>query len=304
MTAKSKIEWTDAVWNPVTGCTKISEGCQNCYAEKMHKRLQAINLQSLKSKKYLHLFEVIRVHLFELNKDFGKKPKMVFVNSMSDLFHERLPDGFIEDVINTCFCHTRHQFQILTKRSERLLEFNFRNIHELLPSNIWLGVSVELVKYKNRIDDLRKTNAKTKFISFEPLLGDVGELDLSGIDWVIVGGESGPGARPMHIDWVRNIRDQAIKQNVKFFFKQWGEFQDGSTMGHSPKKEYIVLKNGDFLKFSEKHPKDYLREKRGCLDEAFWRKNSPRAVSKVGKKKAGRELDGRLWDEMPEGENA
>lgn len=295
----SKIEWTELVWNPVTGCTPISEGCQNCYAQRMHKRLQAMG-----QAKYKFDFNNVKRVPYELNKDFGKKPKLIFVNSMSDLFHKDIPDEFINDVISTCYCHTKHTFQILTKRSERLKDFSYTNL-SFLRSNVWLGVSVELAKYKNRIDDLRKTNAKVKFISFEPLLGDVGELDLTGIDWVIVGGESGPGARPMHPDWVRNIRDQAIAQGCKFMFKQWGEhftnYQNmcsGVPMFKMFKdKQHWINKaaSGDTpqIGFNGKIMKCGL----DFEDPAVY----PVCVMhKVGKKKAGRELDGRIWDEFPE----
>jgi len=269
----SKIEWTEITWNPVTGCTKISEGCQNCYAERMHKRLQAMDFQIGKNKKYRQDFLCIKTFPHELNKDFGKKPKMIFVNSMSDLFHPNIPDKFICDVLATCFCHLNHIFQILTKRSERLLDFGYRNIPYFLPTNIWLGVSVELAKYKHRIDDLRQTNAKVKFISFEPLLGDVGELDLSGIHWVIVGGESGPGARPMHPEWVRNIQRQCKKQNVPFFFKQWGEY----IMPEQMSDDLYSIVDSE-INLASGHYNDFY---------------------KVGKKKAGRLLDGKEYSEYP-----
>lgn len=283
----SKIEWTELVWNPVTGCTPISEGCQNCYAQRMHKRLQAMG-----QAKYKFDFNNVKRVPYELNKDFGKKPKLIFVNSMSDLFHKDIPDEFINDVISTCYCHTKHTFQILTKRSERLKDFSYTNL-SFLRSNVWLGVSVELAKYKNRIDDLRKTNAKVKFISFEPLLGDVGELDLSGIDWVIVGGESGPCARPMHPDWVRNIRDQALAQGCKFLFKQWGEWAP-SIAKRKPEggfEPHYWVGNSQQCTFKNKvQIHDWKRFDNEVYYTSF----------KVGKKKAGRELDGRIWDEFPE----
>jgi len=204
----SKIEWTQVTWNPVTGCTKVSEGCQNCYAEKMHKRLQAMG-----QYKYERPFREVWPCTNELNKDFGKKPKMIFVNSMSDLFHDNVPVEFTDKLFHKIEAHPEHIFQILTKRSSNLKFWTF-------PLNIWLGVSVELAKYKNRIDDLRATNAKTKFLSCEPLLGDLGELDLSGIDWVIVGAESGPGMRECKIEWIENIVLQATAAKVPVFVKQ------------------------------------------------------------------------------------
>ena len=206
----SKIEWTQATWNPVTGCTKISEGCQNCYAEKMHKRLQAMG-----QTKYQEDFNKVTQCAEELHKTFGKKPKMVFVNSMSDLFHNDVFGAYISSVLISCanLANRQHIFQILTKRSDRLFRFHY-------PDNVWLGVSVELAKYKNRIDDLRNTDAKVKFLSCEPLLGDLGELDLSGIDWVIVGAESGPGIRECKLEWIENIVLQATAAKVPVFVKQ------------------------------------------------------------------------------------
>lgn len=206
----SKIEWTNETWNPVTGCSKYSEGCQNCYAEKMTKRLAAMG-----QEKYKNGFNKVVFHPEELNRDFGRKSKMIFVNSMSDTFHTDISKFQISKMLEYCSFNKQHIFQILTKRAARVEEFSY-------PPNVWLGVTVEKENYKNRIEFLRHTDAKIKFLSCEPLLGDLGELDLTGIDWVIVGGESGPGARPMHPDWVRNIKTQCRKQDVPFFFKQWG----------------------------------------------------------------------------------
>ena len=209
----SNIEWTDETWNPVTGCTKVSAGCKNCYAEKMAKRLKAMGQPRYKDGFKLTLQKDL-IH----RPSTWKKPRMVFVNSMSDLFHEDVPSWFLGSVFGEMIYCKRHTFQVLTKRSKRLLE--------MMPfawaSNIWIGVSVENQKTKHRIDDLRNCGAKVKFLSLEPLLEDLGDLNLDGIDWVIVGGESQSGARPMQADWVRNIRDQCIAQNVPFFFKQWG----------------------------------------------------------------------------------
>ncbi|MGA2678259.1 MAG: phage Gp37/Gp68 family protein [Sedimentisphaerales bacterium] len=210
----SKIEWTEATWNPVTGCTKISAGCKNCYAERM-----AVRLQSMGQHNYRNGFKPTchpRTLSLPLN---WKKPQMIFVNSMSDLFHERISVDFILDVFDVMNQTPHHQYQILTKRAERLAALS-----KILPwrNNIWMGVTVEAADYKHRIDCLRQTTAHVKFLSLEPLLGDLGTLNLDGIDWVIVGGESGIGARPVEPEWVRNIRGECCSQNVAFFFKQWG----------------------------------------------------------------------------------
>jgi len=232
--AYTKIEWTESTWNPVTGCTKVSPGCLNCYAERMTRRLQAMGQPN-----YKHGFNVA-VHSRSLQQPLVlKKPQMIFVNSMSDLFHDKVPSEFILrvfDVMDKAFWHT---YQILTKRADRLIEMD-----ALIdwPDNVWMGVSVETSDYKNRIELLKRCGAKVKFLSCEPLLGSLGKLDLKGIDWVIAGGESGPGARPVDPEWVEEIRDQCLKAKVPFFFKQWGGFN---------------------------------------------------------KKKAGRLLDGKVWDQMP-----
>jgi len=210
----SRIEWTESTWNPVTGCTKISSGCLNCYAERMARRLKAMG-----QKNYRNGFKVT-CHRHTLDMPLRwKKPQMVFVNSMSDLFHKDVPDDFILDIFSTMRQAKQHQYQILTKRAKRLAKLSPE-----LPwrKNIWMGVTVEAADHKYRIDYLRYTGAKIKFLSLEPLLGDLGELNLNEIDWVIVGGESGPGARPIEIAWVRNIREQCHARNVPFFFKQWG----------------------------------------------------------------------------------
>jgi len=211
---KTKIEWTDSTWNPVTGCTKLSPGCLNCYAERLAKRLKAMG-----NANYHNGFMVTTHEHTLLTPLFWKKPQNIFVCSMSDLFHKDVPQDFILSVFETMNKAHWHRFQVLTKRSKRLLELNAK-----LPwaKNIWAGVTVENNEYLFRIEDLRKTDANIKFISFEPLLGPIPEVNLDGIDWVIVGGESGPGARPMRLEWVINIRNQCIKQDVPFFFKQWG----------------------------------------------------------------------------------
>ena len=231
---KSKIEWTETTWNPITGCTKVSPGCKFCYAERMAKRLQAMSKPSYKNG-----FQVtVHEELFEYPL-LLKTPRLIFVNSMSDLFHESVSDEIVLRLFDVMKRASWHTFQVLTKRAGRL--------SQLSPSidwsnNIWAGVSVENSDYLHRIDCLRSTGAKIKFLSLEPLLGPLPHLDLSGIDWVIVGGESGPKARKMEPDWAIEIRDICLQQKVPFFFKQWGG---------------------------------------------------------VNKKKNGRLLDGRTWDQMP-----
>jgi protein gp37 len=234
MAFQSAIEWTQSTWNPVTGCTKLSLGCRNCYAERMAKRLQAMGQRGYRNGFGL----TCHPELLELPLHW-KQPKMVFVNSMSDLFHADVSLDFIQRVFATMSRARHHVFQILTKRADRLVELSpFVEWTE----NIWMGVTVESAAYKDRIDALRVSGASLKFLSLEPLLGDLGELNLAGIDWVIVGGESGPGARPMSAQWVRDIKGQCVGRGLPFFFKQWGG---------------------------------------------------------VNKKKSGRMLDGRTWDQMP-----
>jgi protein gp37 len=214
MANQSNIEWTDATWNPITGCTKISPGCKHCYAERMAMRLQAMG-----NPNYANGFELtLHEHMLELPLSW-KKPQMIFVNSMSDLFHKDVPFEFIQRVFDVMQQASWHRFQILTKRSERLLEVNSQIAW---PANVWMGVSVENQSYTFRIDHLRTTNAYTKFLSLEPLLGPLPDLDLREMNWVIVGGESGPRARPMQEEWVVTIRDQCLRAGTPFFFKQWG----------------------------------------------------------------------------------
>lgn len=234
MPSKSSIEWTESTWNPVTGCSKISPGCKHCYAERMAGRLKAMGVNG-----YRNGFEVtLQRHTLEAPLKW-KKPQVIFVNSMSDLFHDDVPQDYILEVFDVMSRAHWHQYQVLTKRPERLLELD-----PLLAwrEHIWMGVSVESAPYKKRIDLLRHTGAKVKFLSLEPLLGPLGRMNLNGIDWAIVGGESGPGARPMEEKWALEIRDQCRSARVAFFFKQWGG---------------------------------------------------------VNKKRAGRMLEGRTWDEMP-----
>jgi len=234
MSENSKIEWTECTWNPVTGCTKISSGCQNCYAERMSKRLKAMGQSN-----YRNGFDVtLHPHALKIPLSW-QQPRTIFVNSMSDLFHKDVPDDFVLDIFSTMRQAQQHQFQILTKRDERLAELSSELSWQ---ENIWMGVTVEAADYKYRIDYLRYTGANIKFLSLEPLLGDLGELNLDEIDWVIVGGESGPGARPIEIGWVNNIKEQCFAQNVPFFFKQWGGINkkkagrllDGETWDEMP----------------------------------------------------------------------
>jgi len=215
MATQSAIEWTESTWNPVTGCTKISAGCLHCYAERMAKRLQAMGQQ-----RYRNGFKVT-LQSEALEEPYKwKKPRVVFVNSMSDLFHKQVPLGFIREIFSVMNDNKRHTFQILTKRSERL-----RELAPLLdwPKNIWMGVTIENNDYIDRADDLRTIDAAIKFLSLEPLLGPVPDLELDGIDWVIVGGESGPGARSMKETWVLEIKNRCEEEyKIPFFFKQWG----------------------------------------------------------------------------------
>jgi len=239
MATKSSIEWTESTWNPLTGCTKVSPGCKHCYAERM-----ALRLYAMGQPNYANKFKLtMHPHLLELPLSW-KKPQIVFVNSMSDLFHEDVPLEFIQQIFDVMRRASWHTFQVLTKRSKRLLQLD----SEIdWPGNVWMGVSVENRNYTFRIDHLRQTNARTKFLSLEPLLGPLPNLDLSDINWIIVGGESGPGARPVVEEWIIDIRDQCLAARVPFFFKQWGGFN---------------------------------------------------------KKRAGRTLQGRTWDEMPQSASA
>jgi protein gp37 len=216
MATSSKIEWTEQTWNPVTGCSKISPGCKHCYAETMARRLKA-----MRASGYENGFK-LTLHPERLKQPLDrKKPTVYFVNSMSDLFHESVPDEFIAQVIEVMFQTPQHTYQVLTKRADRLSKFF--STHKA-PTNMWLGVSVEDKEYGvPRIEHLRTVpGIAIKFLSVEPLLEDIGSLNLSGIDWVIVGGESGPNARPMEPEWASSIKDQCEVSNVAFFFKQWG----------------------------------------------------------------------------------
>ena len=210
----TKIEWTDKTWNPITGCTKHSSGCTHCYAEVMSRRLKAMGLN-----KYANGFE-LTLHEDTLNEPKAwKKPHVIFVCSMSDLFHKDVPFGFIDQIMDTIRATPHHRYQLLSKRAERMAEyFSSREV----PANAWLGVTVESSAVKHRIDALRQLPASIRFLSCEPLIDTLGELDLTNIDWVIVGGESGPKARPMKEEWVLQIQAQCEKQSSTFFFKQWG----------------------------------------------------------------------------------
>ena len=238
--AQSSIEWTEMTWNPTTGCDKISAGCKYCYAEVMTRRLMAMGIE-----KYSEGFK-IRTHVDALNIPYTwKRPKVVFVNSMSDMFHPEVPLEFIKAVFEVMNDNPQHIFQILTKRAERLYE-----VHEQLTwtNNIWMGVSVEDERVIDRIDYLRDTNAKVKFLSCEPLIGPLMNLNLNKIDWVIVGGESGRKARPMKEWWVWDIKQQCQEQEILFFFKQWGGVNKkkagrelaGNTYNEMPQREFAI----------------------------------------------------------------
>jgi protein gp37 len=225
MSNNSAIEWTDSTWNPVTGCSKVSPGCKHCYAERMAKRLQAMGQPN-----YRNGFDLtLQPQMLDLPLHW-KKPQRIFVNSMSDLFHRGVPLDYIQRVFDVMRRAHWHRFQVLTKRAERLAELDGeRRVNMVvLPGalawepNIWMGVSVESAEFVHRIGYLRQTRAHVKFVSFEPLLGPLKRLDLRGIDWAIVGGESGPNARPMDPAWATDIRDQCVRAGVAFFFKQWG----------------------------------------------------------------------------------
>ncbi len=239
MAEKSTIEWTESTWNPVTGCTKISDGCKNCYAERL-----ALRLKAMGQKNYRNGFALtIQDQALELPLSW-KKPQTIFVNSMSDLFHKDITLDYIQKVFDVMAKADWHNFQVLTKRADRLEEINLEL--KWMP-NIWMGVSVENQKVVHRIEDLRETDAHIKFLSIEPLLSNLPNLNLSGIDWVIVGGESGPKARPMKEKWVLDIRDQCEAANVPFFFKQWGGVRkhktgrllEGKTWDEMPRLAYV-----------------------------------------------------------------
>ncbi len=237
MGSNSSIEWTEATWNPVTGCDKISPGCKFCYADRLAKRLQ-----KMRNPKYVNGFDLtIQESALTLPLSW-KKPQTIFVNSMSDLFHEGIDEDYIQRVFDVMRRAHWHRFQVLTKRSERLAEVSLRIAW---PANVWMGVSIERRDYTFRIDHLRATGAFIKFLSLEPLLGPLPNMDLTGIHWAIVGGESGPGCRPMPEEWVLDIRDQCESGGVPFFFKQWG--------GTNKKKSGRVLQGRTWDGMPEAH---------------------------------------------------
>lgn len=250
MADKSNIEWTDSTWNPVTGCNKISSGCKNCYAERLAKRLK-----NMHAKRYKNAFSLtIHPDLLDLPLKW-KKPRTVFVNSMSDLFHEDVPSYFIKQIFSMMKTASWHCFQILTKRAERLSKL----APDLdWPSNVWMGVSIEAQNYIYRVDYLRTVPASVRFLSIEPLLSRISNLKLDGIDWVIVGGESGPNSRRIDPSWVREIRDTCINAEVAFFFKQWGgtrkkttgRLLDGIKWDQKPKPNRRILPN-EILNFDQ-----------------------------------------------------
>jgi len=245
--SKSNIEWTEYTWNPTTGCNKVSAGCKNCYAELLSNRLKEAG-----NPKYQHGFD-LTLHPNQLKIPFNlQKPTIVFVNSMSDLFHERIPLQYIQKVFEVMNQTPQHTYQILTKRPELVVKYN----NQLnWTANIWMGVSVEDEKVIERIELLKNTGAQIKFLSIEPLIGPLVNLNLNGIHWAIVGGESGLKARPMQKDWVVDVREQCIAQKVKFFFKQWG------------KPEFNPNQNDPTIKYGHQY-----HAKGGCMLEGkIWR---------------------------------
>jgi protein gp37 len=240
MADKSSIEWTDATWNPVTGCTKISAGCDFCYAERFSERFRGVP-----DHPFATGFD-LTLKPGRLQQPFGwKRPRMIFVNSMSDLFHKEIPRSHVEAVFDTMERANWHTYQVLTKRSSLMQKFiNDRYKDRLAPAHLWFGVSVENKQATSRIAHLQKARAGVRFLSIEPLLAAVGKLSLAGIHWVIVGGESGPRARPMDSDWVIDIRNQCVKAQVPFFFKQWG--------GRSPKSGGRLLEGKEWNQFPKR----------------------------------------------------
>jgi protein gp37 len=229
----TKIEWTEATWNPSIGCSKVTAGCKNCYAEVMARRLQAIGVAGYEDG---FEFKILPERLYQ--PATIKKPTKFFVNSMSDLFHEKMPFDFLDKVFEIIAKTPQHHYQILTKR-EKILQKYFQN--RIVPANVWLGVTVEHEDTKHRIDVLRNINATIRFISFEPLIGNVGKLNLDKIHWVIVGGESGVCARPMQRQWAINIQKQCAEQKVAFFFKQWGTWGEDGVKRNKKENGSILL---------------------------------------------------------------
>jgi len=249
MASNSTIEWTEATWNPSTGCSKISPGCKNCYAEKLSNRLHLMKL-----KKYQKGFDFVQ-HPSDVDIPLNwKKPKKIFVNSMSDLFHEQSSFEFVGRCFSTMIQADQHDYQILTKRPKRMEEFSkifFDYFGHKIPNFIWMGVSIENKDYVFRIDELRKVKCRTRFISFEPLIGSVGKINLKGIDWAIIGGESGQHYRTVEKEWILEIIKQCKKQNVAVFFKQWGGFRPksgGRTINSQKYSEYPKIPKRNSLK--------------------------------------------------------
>jgi protein gp37 len=248
MAVRSPIEWTHATWNPVTGCSPVSTGCAHCYAKRLALRLQAMGNPNYRNGFNLTLHE----HMLEVPMTW-KKPRMVFVNSMSDLFHTHVPFSFVDKVFATMRACPQHTFQVLTKRSGKMLAYARRT--EKWPQNVWMGVTVESSRYRHRIHDLLQVPAPVRFLSCEPLIAPVGQLPLKGIEWVIVGGESGPGARPMNEEWVRSVKRQCKRSDVAFFFKQWGGVRkhlnghelDGEVFHEYPELHPAERLSGDLL---------------------------------------------------------
>jgi protein gp37 len=242
MADKSTIEWTDATWNPVTGCTKISAGCDNCYASRFSERFRGVPGHPFENGFDLSLRPERLLQPFD-----WKRPRMIFVNSMSDLFHKEVPKDYVSKVFTTMERANWHIYQVLTKRSSLMQKFiNERYQNKKAPRHMWFGVSIENHRAVSRLMHLQNTNARIRFLSIEPLIAPVGKLDLRGIDWVITGGESGPGARPIDPKWVIDIRNQCVKARVAFFFKQWG--------GRSPKSGGRLLEGKKWNQFPMELP--------------------------------------------------
>jgi protein gp37 len=285
---RSKIEWlgdSGATWNPITGCTKVSPGCDHCYAETLIGRFE----QTWGD------FATVRLREERLDQPIRwKRPRRIFVNSMSDLFHKDIPNDYIHKVFDVMCAADHHIYQVLTKRSSCMMKW-VRDERPEIPDYVWLGVSVEDKKRKVRINHLRKTPAPSRFLSCEPLLGDLGELDLEGIGWVIVGGESGSDARPMHPQWVRSIRDQCTKAGVPFFFKQWGAW--------IPLNQYHGRSIPAFANDGNWNPRHdgwgTLRASGQWLEHTISNHEDCVPVIRVGKKQAGSLLDGTAYQENP-----
>jgi protein gp37 len=310
--ADTAIEWTDAVWNPTTGCDRISPGCDNCYALTLAKRLKGMG-----QAKYQNDGDprtsgpgfALTVHPDALDLPLRwRKPRRVFVNSMSDLFHKDVADDFICRVFDVMAAERRHTYQVLTKRSQRMgrLFGDDDSVWDRLGisalPNVWLGTSVESDRYTFRADHIREMDAAVRWLSLEPLLGPLPSLDLTGIDWVVAGGESGPGARPMHPDWVRDIRNRCVAAGVPFFFKQWGTWGDLAPLDDQGRYDmsgsHAVANDGTVYAPGDLDWPDGPR--RGEALQAGHDRARLAGMYRLGKKAAGRDLDGRTWDQYPE----